>query len=231
MKAKLDDETLREAFASLAEDAECKEDCHDPERIRAAVQGDLPVGERHEIVDHIATCPACAETWRVAHAVFGGPAPVPFVDRLRPWLQSPRVYQLGLAGAAVLILVLAVPGVRLPDFLGVPGPPMAPSGAVAQFRGEITTTITADQALLREDCRLSWSIDTDAEVQGVLYTLWIDIGDELSKTVRGLEKPEYVIGENDLEDVASGEFLSWSVEAIVPGGERILSDTFETRLE
>lgn len=60
---------LRAAFAAPAvspKTAPEPEDCPPSDRIWLAVRGELPPDELREIVDHVATCPACAEDWRIA---------------------------------------------------------------------------------------------------------------------------------------------------------------------
>lgn len=54
--------------AALAREggAPASEGCPPPERIWEAVAGRLDPGETRDLVDHVATCAACAEEWRLA---------------------------------------------------------------------------------------------------------------------------------------------------------------------
>lgn len=56
----------QDALAAAAETAVPRDDCPEPERIWAAVQGELPPDELRETVDHTTTCAVCAEAWQLA---------------------------------------------------------------------------------------------------------------------------------------------------------------------
>jgi len=60
------DEWLAAAFRSRADDSYLRRDCPTPERIWDAVQLQLSIDERLEIIDHMSQCAACAEAWRLA---------------------------------------------------------------------------------------------------------------------------------------------------------------------
>jgi hypothetical protein len=57
---------LRAAFQAIPEGEAPSESCPAPEKIWAAVHMELPQAERRELVDHLASCPFCAEDWRIA---------------------------------------------------------------------------------------------------------------------------------------------------------------------
>lgn len=57
---------LRAAFQAIPEGKAPSESCPAPEKIWAAVHMELPQSERRELVDHLASCPFCAEDWRIA---------------------------------------------------------------------------------------------------------------------------------------------------------------------
>ena len=59
-------ETFREAFRSLAETAQPTPTCPEPEKLWEAARGEAAPGDLRDVVDHTASCPACAEAWRLA---------------------------------------------------------------------------------------------------------------------------------------------------------------------
>lgn len=61
-----DDETLRQAFRSLSNDATFGPNCPSADRLWEAAHGELPPDQIEVVVAHIVECGACAEAWRVA---------------------------------------------------------------------------------------------------------------------------------------------------------------------
>ena len=64
-----DDEPLLQAFQALPASTTGACGTEDLDRVWAAVAGELPADERRALVDRMATDPALAEAWRVAHAL------------------------------------------------------------------------------------------------------------------------------------------------------------------
>lgn len=60
------DDTLRFLFAKAFENSLPTDDCPPPEALFDAVSGALGPENRDAIVDHLSTCPVCAEAWRLA---------------------------------------------------------------------------------------------------------------------------------------------------------------------
>jgi hypothetical protein len=48
---------------------------------------------------------------------------------------------------------------------------------------------------------------------------------------RGLSAPEYLVPPERLASLPAGTKLLWRVEAVAPGGARLVSGTFVSRLE
>jgi hypothetical protein len=65
---------LRAAFAAPAVAAPGPESCPAPETIWEAVRGELPPAELRQVVEHTASCAACAEDWRLAAELVRQPA-------------------------------------------------------------------------------------------------------------------------------------------------------------
>jgi len=226
-------DALRRAFAadepSEAPGAECVDDA----RIWAAVHGELPIEEIHGVVEHLATCPACAQSWRFAMHLGDRPeaaeGDVPnrsFAARrsVRPWAPALR----SLAAAAVLVLAVglgfhllrdeaprhrgAVPESETPAI--VPGP-------------TLESLLPAAESLPRESFVLRWS-----EVEGAVYDLYVTTAD-LDEIVvaRGLEGASYQVPQEVLAAVPTGVELYWRVEARQRDGDTLHSGTFIIRIE
>lgn len=234
MASTYDDKTLQEAFASLADGARPGDACPLPEQIWAAIAGEIPVDERHRLVDHIATCPSCAEDWRAAYRMGARPPAwwkVSFRSVWKTLHRGPRwVPQASgvLAAAAALVLVLSVTWGRMwtpgpgPD--GKPGETLPERGSV--FRG-IEASIPPEEALSRERCWLRWVGQEGARYDLIVKTESL----QLVSHVTGLKKSEYLLSEESLRTVPTGERLLWMVEATLPTGEHITSKAFVTPLK
>jgi len=119
---------LREAFSALSERARPREDCPEPDHLWAAVRGELPARVRRELVNHISTCAACAEAWRLARELAPAPAVDAVAERRPSWLGplsgirwSWSYATLAGAAAAVLISVAIAPHFMGPGPQGPPG--------------------------------------------------------------------------------------------------------------
>ncbi len=240
MDSRYDDKTLRGAFAALAGDARPGDACPPPERLWAAIVGEIPVDERRALVDHIATCPSCAEDWRAARRMgarppewwrlflrrllagaksfFGTSQPMGwFVSRPgHPGvIQVERRWLISIVTIFALVLTLYVP---ISLFVAPPPPP--------PYRG-IEAAIPADVPLSREDCRLRWM-----EQEGAVYDLTVTTDSlEPVVTVQGLREAQYLLREKDLAKVSANDRLLWLVEATLPSGQRITSRTFVSELK
>ncbi len=211
---------LREAFAALAERARPRPDCPEPERLWDAAAGQLPATQARQLVDHTASCPSCAEAWRLArelgrHAREGRPAVGSALSR-GGWRW---------AAAAAAAVVLALVGVQLWWTRPVGGPP-------AEYRDpdiETIRSLLTDGAFLpREEFRLRWEAPPDAARFDVLVmTEELEV---ISRT-RGLETPEYRVPDAQLEALPPGTRVLWQVEAVLEDGGSAVSPTFVNRLE
>ena len=179
--------------------------CSDAERIRQAVAAELPRAERIEVIDHVATCPACAESWRVAKALYEEDSP-----------QASRNYRPWIASAAIVVLAALLftfidrepPEFRAPDNTGV------------------TSLLDHEEILKPDSAMLRWSPIDRASYRVVVSTEALEVlADE-----RGLTQAEFTIPESALEQLASGDRLLWRVEATRPDGTTLSSPTFVQRL-
>lgn len=214
---------LRAAFTSPAEAAPDPETCPAPEKIWLAVRGELPSHEVREVVEHTATCAACAEDWRLAAdlnrqeqkaAEADRPANVVY-GRFRQWRP--------LAAAAALAAgVLLVIGIQSDDMQ----PGQEPAYREAP-RAELRSLLPEGQALARRDAVLRWSPLHGA----VSYDVQVSTEDlRVVATEEGLTSSEVRLPESALAGLQSGTKLLWQVQAVFPDGTRETSATFTTTL-
>jgi hypothetical protein len=211
------DERLRQAFQALGDRAgrDCSE--QELEDIWRAVSGKLPPAERRELVDRMSADPGSAEAWRGAWELSqssGEEAPASTPQHGRLWAPS------WLAAAAVLVVTLggllfqlnqrpAEDTFREPDRQVVES--LVPSGAT----------------LPRDAFRLRWT----PAPQGSRYQVTVTTEElRLLTTASDVTVPELLVAEDMLASVGSGERLLWQVVVTLPGGERVSSQTFVTRV-
>lgn len=215
-------ERLRAAFA-VSDSAPDPEACPAPETIWAAVRGELPPQELRSVVDHTATCAACAEDWRLAVEVdrqstaaqtttVPGNVIVGRFGRMRTWT----------AAAALAAGLLIAVGVYRTGGFG-PQPPTyreAPGTAVRSLLAE-------GEALPRQTAALRWSPVPGASS----YDVRVSTEDlRVVDTAEGLTATEYRVPESALSGLPAGAKLLWQVEAVFPDGTRQSSPTFSNPL-
>lgn len=209
------DETLRGAFQALSDSSGSECSPADLDRIWRAVEGELPADERRELVERLATDPACAEAWRVAHELRRSLATTA-VQKPRPWRSTSW-----LAAAAVLLMAASVVFVSRRDQAG--DTTFRDSG-----RPAIASLVPADAALPKDAFQLRWTPgpqDSRYQVQVTTEDL------RILATFRDLTTPEVVIDSARLADVPRGSRVLWQVEITLPDGERAVSPTFVTRVQ
>ncbi|HYL05266.1 MAG TPA: hypothetical protein VE075_04460 [Thermoanaerobaculia bacterium] len=227
-------ERLREAFAQVEEPPH-PDRCPSVSDIWEGAHGRLPPGRLRDVVEHLASCSACAEAWRLAllmeRAAPGEEAAGTAADQAlagdvvgdhrtsRPrW----RLHAgLAVAAAAAFAAVLGTYELRRGE----------PPAAVVQ-RGGGTAEQAADQAaatrwltpgeavLPRGDARLRWS-----GVPGAIYDLSVDLEDEsgAAKPVpiaapHGLAATEYAVPASGLARAPAGAPLHATLTAHLPDG-------------
>ena len=211
------DDRLRNAFQSLGADSpvDCPEE--DVERVWRAVSGDLPVDERRDVVDRMASQPAVADAWRVAlelrRAQQDG---VPLLPG-----RTPRSWAPAWIGLAAL-LVMAV-GVGLVQFSRSPVDTFREAG-----RYVVESLVTSDATLPRDAFVLRWKGGPD----GSRYQVRVTTEDlRVLTTATELTSPELKVPPELLADLAPGARVLWQVVVALPGGETVSSQTFVVRAE
>ena len=214
-------EALRRAFAADADDTPEPERCPEPDRIWAAAHGALTAGERHEVIDHTASCSACAEAWRLAREVGRAAEEPATVAGGRVLAMGHRFRRIvaplaGLAAAAVLLLVVGLPRDH-------PAPPEFRAGEAAAIR----SLLPVDEPLARDHCLLRWS-----EVEGARYSVLVsDVRLAVVAQAQDLEQSEFQVPSESLAGLGAGAELYWRVEAVQPDGSSVSSETFVSQLE
>jgi len=201
---------LRRAFAAIPAEAPAPEACPPAERFLVAVRGELPPGELRELVEHVASCPACAEDWRLAVALEQPEAHVPEAAyspvailghhrfrRSAAWCAS--------AAAAALFLALLLPQLH---------------NDRATWRGaKDGPKLMSLETCSRESCVLRWS-----EMRGATYDLEVRTaaGQSVVEAAR-LNATQYRIPADRLAAIPAGAELTWRVTANLTDGRRLSS--------
>lgn len=215
------DDDLRAAFASRP-DGPPTPACPSPDELLLAYAGEVESERRRAVIEHLATCAACAADWRLAREVLpdeaglGTAGEVGEPGRLvrGPW--AARLAPLALAAT----LLVAVAGAWL-----LRGPEQAP-----EYRGteQSVRTLVADDAVLPRDAfRLRWALDA----AGARFAVTVSSADlEPLAEARDLERSEYVVPERSLRGLAEGTRLLWQIHARLPDGSSVRSATFRVRV-
>ncbi len=188
----------------------------DPDRLWAAVAGELTPEERQQLVEQTAGSPELAEDWRLVEHVYRESGEAGEVVPMR----APAARRYGWLAAAAAV-VAAVGLWQVPRWLE-PDPPVFREPPKEAIR----SLIPEDESLPRERCVLRWS-----GPEGAVYDLSVTTEElEPVASVRGLDLAEYQVPAEDLRQLPAGSRLLWRVEAAAPGGRRS-SATFFLRLK
>ncbi len=208
----------------------------EPERIWAAVRGELDARETAEIVDRLHEDPELAMEWRLAVELAGAEAEAATTEA-DPTAPSPAPaandrrygYAALLVAAAVGALVLSLRPAPPPLDPG-PGPGedstpamRAPAGGAA-----ISTELPDGSTLPRARFELRWSTVPGADHYELrLSTLALD---PLHRALE-LHDPRATIPAEALAPVATGEAMLWQVTAVMPDGRRLDSPAWRIAVQ
>jgi hypothetical protein len=182
----------------------------DAQELYEAAAGNLDRARRMEIIDHVAKCAECTQAWRIALEVGARDAKVSVT-------QSPWRFALA---ASVILAVGLVTYLVIPVEQGTPQyregvDPLAPVSAIG-------STLPRDQFTLR------WS----AGPAGTTYLVRLSTADLASLLVKSdVTVTELTVPSSVLTNVKTGDELLWQVEAQLPDGRRVVSQTFVVRVE
>jgi hypothetical protein len=157
---------LREALDALADEAAPGGVCPDAGRLWDASRGELPSRETEEIVDHLSTCRACAQAWRLAvdlgrHAP---PATVPVAAEAASYWTLAR-----LAPAFVGSFVLIVAGTLVFQVWRGADPAPTSDSPTRQFiePSELVEIVGPDGAVTETSNQFRWEPVPGAEIYQV----------------------------------------------------------------
>ena len=103
----LEDDDLQRAFAGLSRDATFGASCPEPDRLWSAARGELAPADVEALTEHVATCGACAEAWRVARDFGGEASPAEAGGQVGPAEAGRYTWHWLAAAAAVLAAIAA----------------------------------------------------------------------------------------------------------------------------
>jgi hypothetical protein len=211
------DDRLKDAFRAISADSRADASDEDVERVWRAVSGELPADERRDVVDRMASEPAVAEAWRVAHELRRAQvddAPAGVGSPARSWTPA----WIGLAA----LLVLSV-GVSLVQFRRAPEEAFRDPG-----RYVVESLVASDAALSRDAFVLRWKPGP----AGSRYQVRVTTEDlRVLTTAVDLTAPELTLPRERLADVAPNARVLWQVVVALPGGETVSSQTFVVRAQ
>ena len=238
------DDALRKAFAGHSRQA--LPDGHlDAEVLWHLAVGELSGDGSRKLIDHLSRCPSCAEDFRVTRRLVGetsgtsesvvvetsvvetsgtserveeGARIVPIQRKAGvPSQRKTGMWLRGLAAAAVLGALVVGLSWRSPPTQEVP---------FRQGGSEVVRSrLDGDAVVSRQDAQLQWT-----GPEGAHYNVLVTVDLRVIATAEGLTEPEYVIPESKLGDLPAETLLHWHVEAVLPDGGRIPSETFDLRL-
>jgi hypothetical protein len=205
--------SLRQAFAAPAGPALEPEACPPSDRIWLAVRGELPPDELRTILDHIATCQACAEDWRIAMA-FEEEARTAAVGPAAPARILPFAARFGRPLVAAAMILAAVVAFNVHQ-------PKAPGG----YRGDGTAVESSLQkaTLPRQSFVLLWTSVQGAESYNL--SVKTSVLDPLFD-VQGVAATTYKVPASALENLPPGATVLWTVTPVTADGGQLQGRTF-----
>jgi hypothetical protein len=205
---------LRLALQKLADAAPL--DGVDLERVWRAVSGEAPAEERREVVEKVAEDPSWAFAWRAADELWtASREAAPARRTASRWSSS-----VGWAALAAGILVTVGLGIW-----NAPAP--APSLDRGGAGDRIESLLPEGQPLARTAAVLRWK-----GPPGATYDVRVSSEDLVHvHTATGLGEGTYRLPAEVLAPLPSPGRLLWQVEARLPSGETVRSETFVLKLE
>lgn len=220
----VDESTIEEWRRTLVSGTSAEaETCPRAERFYPAVRGELDARDLDALVEHAASCSACALAWRIARRAESA-ARQP--SEAKPLAAPPRWRRYATAAAAALAAMLVLV-IGLEWRRPAPDPALEP-GVTRRAEPVRIDSALDGETLARADPVLRWR----APEEGLRYELWVT-SEDLEPIVHAtdLERPQYRLSAERLGRLDSGARLLWRVETTLHDGSRLRSKTFISRLE
>lgn len=213
MTERPDADDLRLAFQALTDVAPA--DSVDLERVWSAVSGESPAEERRAVVEKVAQDASWAFAWRVAHELWTASRDAEGSRRT-----ASRWSNVGWGALAAGLIAAAGLGIWIGR---APARPVDRQGAT----DHIESLRPEGLALRRTGAVLRWKGPPAAT-----YDLRVSSEDLLHvHTASGLKEGEYLLPAEFLAPLPDGARILWQVEAHLPDGETLRSETFVMKLE
>jgi hypothetical protein len=205
---------LRLAFQKLGDQASLED--VDVDRLWRAVTSEASPEERREVVDRVARDPSWGLAWRLAHELWTASR-----EKTTP-RRFARAWSSGLGLSALAAALLATLGVGLWIAQGpTPATHREPTAL------GVESLVPPDTPLPRRDPVLRWT-----GPPGATYVVRITSEDLLRvHATPDLTATEYSLPVEFTSGLPAGARVVWQVEARLPGGGTVRSDTFVSTLE
>lgn len=204
---------LREVFQSRRAPAPAPL-CPPADRTWEAARASTPLREMEAVVEHTASCPACAAAWRLAREL--APQAEGRALARRTWRPAGI-----LAVAAAALLAVGV-GLRTSTW----------RSATSEYRRSaplrIESLVPKEAALRRAACVLRWR----SGLAGARFSLHVTDEDlNVLASPRDLATEAFAVPAEALASLPPGAGILWRVEALSQDGRKLGSPTFVHRLE
>jgi hypothetical protein len=204
-------ERLARAFAARKQSHLPKE-CPEPAQLFEAASGNLAQGQRMALLDHVARCAECTEAWRLAMELGARPVEGAAESRRPPWRSALAASIVLAAGFATYLALPLKQGT--PEYRDA-AEPLAP-------RSLVTGSLPRDQFVLR------WTPGP----QGSIYSVRLSTADlAMLFEQQNVASPELSVPASALAQVKSGDSLLWQVEARLPNGQQMPSETYVVTMQ
>jgi hypothetical protein len=206
---------LRAALQKLADTAPVEG--VDTERLWRAVTSEVSAEERREVVEKVAQDPSWAVAWRLAHEMWTASreeaAPVRVVRRRST---NPLAWGALAAGLATAVGL---------GIWNAEGP--AAVGDRDATGARIESLLRSEGTLSRADAVLRWTGPS-----GATWDVRVTSDDLVHvHATSGVAATEYRLPDGFVSQLLPGSRVLWQVEARLPGGGTLRSDTFVNRLD
>ncbi len=189
------------------------------DRIWEAAAGRLPPEELRRVLDEVIADPASAESWAIARRLVAECEEVDHAEP-RPASRPAGSWRMVWRAAAVVILAAGLAAAWL--VLRAPGRPVYRGG-----ESGIESLLPADASLPRDAAVLRWEPAAGAR----RYNLRLfDTEYRILLVEDGLTSPVFTIPTDVLGGIPDGGEVLWQVEAVLPDGSSVLSETFRARI-